>query len=149
MSECGTGTLHRHYSTVISENNGNPEALWNTFTRILHKSSTIFLPDHVSPTDLANTFGHFISGKIMKIRAALVLQSSVPVSVARPRTINSALSTFKPVSEDDILKILKYSTKSSDLDPIPTSLVKECGDIRITPFTNINMLQNRICLPAS
>ena len=44
----------RHYSTVIAENNGNPKALWNTFKKILHKSSTIILPDHISPTDLAN-----------------------------------------------------------------------------------------------
>ena len=49
----------RHYSTVIVENNGNPRDLWNTFKNILHKSSTIILPDHISPINLANTFGHF------------------------------------------------------------------------------------------
>ena len=62
---------HRHYSTVIAENNGNPKALWNTFKKILHKSSTIILPDHISPINLANTFGHFFSHKIAKIRVAL------------------------------------------------------------------------------
>ena len=49
----------RHYSTVIAENNSNPKALWNTFKKILHKSSAIILPDHVSPKDLANSSGHF------------------------------------------------------------------------------------------
>ena len=48
-------------ATVIAENNGNPKALWNTFKKILHKSSTIILPDHFSPTDLANTFDIFFS----------------------------------------------------------------------------------------
>ena len=72
----------------------------------------------------------------MKIRSAL--QSSVLVSITRPSMNNSALSSFEPVSEEDILKILKSSpTKSCDLDPIPTSLVKECADILITPITNI------------
>ena len=118
----------RHYSTVIAENNGNRKALWNTFKKILHKSSTIILPDHISPIDLANTFGHFFSDKIAKIRVAL--KSSVPVSLTRPNSNSTALSSFEPVSEGDILKILKSSTtKSCDLDPIPTALVKECADI--------------------
>ena len=126
----------RHYSAVIAENNGNPKALWNTFKKILHKSSTTVLPDHVSLKDLANSFGHFFCDKIMKIRTAL--QSLAPVSITRPSMNNSALSSFEPVSEEDILKILKSSpTKSCDLDPIPTLLVKDCADILITPITNI------------
>ena len=72
----------------------------------------------------------------MKIRSAL--QSSVPVSITRPSMNNSAISSVEPISEEDILKILKSSpTKSCDLDPIPTSLVKDCADILITPITNI------------
>ena len=58
----------RHYCRAIPENNGNPKALWITFKRILNKSSTIILLDHISPTGLANTFGHIFSDKIMKIR---------------------------------------------------------------------------------
>ena len=113
-----------------------PIALWTTFKKILHKSSTIILPGHVSPKDLANSFVHFFSDKIMKIRTTL--QSSAPVSITRLSINNSALSSFEPVSEDDILKILKSSpTKSCDLDPIPTSLVKECTDILNTQITNI------------
>ena len=125
-----------HYSTGIAENNGNPKALWHTFKKILHKSSTIILPDHISPIDLANTFGHFFSDKIAKIRVAL--KSSVPVSLTRPNSNSTALSSFEPVSEGDILKILKSSTtKSCNLDTIPTALVKECADILVTPITNI------------
>ena len=125
----------RHYSTVIAENNGNPKAV-ELFQKILHKSSTIILPDHISPTDLANTFGHFLSDKIMRIR--VVLQSSVPVSLTRLTSNNGALSSFEPASEGDILKILNSPpTKSCNLDLIPTSLVKECADILITPITNI------------
>ena len=40
------------------------------------------------------------------------------------------------MSKEDLLKILKSSpSKSCDLDPIPTSLVKECAYILITPIT--------------
>ena len=69
-----------------------------------HSSSYL---NHISPTDLANTFGHFFRDKIMTIRVAL--QSSVPVSLTRPRSNNGALSSFEPVSEGDILKILNSS----------------------------------------
>ena len=88
----------RHYSAVIAENNGNPKALWNTFKKILHIFSTIVLPDHVCLKDLANSFGHFFSDKILKIRTTL--QSSAPVPITRRSINNSALSSFEPVSED-------------------------------------------------
>ena len=94
-------------STAIAENNGNPKTLWNTFKKILHKAGTIILPDHINTTDLANTFGHFFSDKIMKIRVAL--QTSVPVSTTKSKSNNSALSSLEPVSEDDIFKILNSS----------------------------------------
>ena len=144
MSGCGAvisscyqllqfSSRHRDYSTVIVKNNGNPKALWNTFK---NKSSTIILPDHISPTDLANTFGFFFSDKMLKIIVAL--QSSVPASDARPRNNNSALSSFEAVSGDHILKILNsFPTKSRDRDPIPTSLVKECTEILVIIITKI------------
>ena len=44
----------------------------------------------------------------------------------------------RQVSEDDILKIQNSSsTKSCDLDPILTSLFKECADILVTPIIGI------------
>ena len=41
-------------------------------------------------------------------------------------------------SEDEIKKlILSSSSKSCDLDPIPTSVLKNCLEILITPITDI------------
>ena len=110
--------------------------LCGTLSKIIfQKSSTTILPDHISPTDLANTFENFSVTKLWKSE---LQQSSVPVSLTRPRSNNSAISSFEPVSEGNILKILNSSpTKSCDLDLIPTSLVKECTDILVTPITNI------------
>ena len=45
-------------------------------------------------------------------------------------------------SEDEIKKlILSSSSKSCDLDPIPTSVLKNCLDILITPITDIINIQ--------
>ena len=121
---------------MVAENQGNPKALWNCFKKILHRSSVAVLPDCTNKTDLANTFCKFFSDKILKIRSTL--QSSIPSSVTRPNSIKNTLSSFIPVSEESLLKILKSSpSKSCGLDPIPTSLVKECDDILITPITKI------------
>ena len=48
------------------------------------------------------------------------------------------MNVFECASEDEIKKlILSSSSKSCDLDPIPTSVLKNCLDILITPITDI------------
>ena len=48
------------------------------------------------------------------------------------------MNVFERASEDEIKKlILSSSSKSCDLDPIPTSVLKNCLDILITFITNI------------
>ena len=52
--------------------------------------------------------------------------------------IRSKITVFESVSEDEIKKlILSPSSKSCELDPIPTSVLKNCLDIVITPITDI------------
>ena len=66
---------------LIAENQDNPKALWNSFKKILHKSSTLVLPDYTNKTDLANTFCNFFYNKIIKIRSAF--HAAAPALVAR------------------------------------------------------------------
>ena len=52
--------------------------------------------------------------------------------------IRSKMNVFERASEDEIKKlILSSSSKSCDLDPISTSVLKNCLDILITPITDI------------
>ena len=55
--------------------------------------------------------------------------------------IRSKMNVFERASEDEIKKlILSSSSKSCDLDPIPTSVLKNCLDITpITDIINISM----------
>ena len=57
--------------------------------------------------------------------------------------IRSKMNVFERASKDKIKKlILSSSSKSCDLDPIPTSVLKNCLDILISPITdkiNISM----------
>ena len=55
--------------------------------------------------------------------------------------IRSKINVFERASEDEIKKlILSSSSKSCDLDPIPTSVLKNCIDILITPIIDINTI---------
>ena len=48
------------------------------------------------------------------------------------------MNSFERAAEDEIKKlILSSSSKSCDLDPIPTSVLKNCLDIIVTPITDI------------
>ena len=52
--------------------------------------------------------------------------------------IRSKMNGFERASEDEIKKhILSSLSKSCDLDPIPTSVLKNSLDILITPITDI------------
>ena len=52
--------------------------------------------------------------------------------------IKSQINVFERASEDEIKKlIMSSSSKSCDLDPIPTSVLKNCPDKLITPITDI------------
>ena len=59
------------------------------------------------------------------------------------------MNVFESASEDEIKKlILSSSSKSCDLDLIPTSLLKNCHDILITPITEIiNILMETSTFP--
>ena len=52
--------------------------------------------------------------------------------------IRSKMNVFERASENEIKKpIFSSSSKSCDLDPIPTSVLKNCLDILIAPITDI------------
>ena len=52
--------------------------------------------------------------------------------------IRSKMNAFERTSEDKIEKLILSSlSKSCDLDPIPTSVLKNSFDILITPITEI------------
>ncbi|XP_038044104.1 uncharacterized protein LOC119718766 [Patiria miniata] len=65
-------------------------------------------------------------------------KNAVDLSVDIQRDCNSTLSSFQPVTCNDVKRlILKSATKSCTLDPIPTSLLKQCLDSLLTSITRI------------
>ena len=75
--------------------------------------------------------------KIATIRIKFPDKAHNISSVQKPE-IRSKMSSFERATEDEITKlILISSSKSSDLDPIPTNVLKYCLDILVTLITDI------------
>ena len=75
--------------------------------------------------------------KISKIRDQFT-NSDNKESDDIPFSGESFFQCFRSLSEDDVLELLKKTpTKSSDLDPIPTYLLKRCSDALAPAITRI------------
>ena len=83
----------------------------------------------------ANTFSSFYINKI-STRSSLPSDSCLRV-LNHPDT-RKVLQNLTCVTNDEVCRlVLLAPCKSSDLDPIPTSFVKDCIDILLTPITSI------------
>ena len=127
-----------YYSQVIQDNSSNPRSLWKAFNQILFRQPQNLLPECISLTDLAEKFGTYFISKITNIRSTF----STPTMPCSPRCTQrpapAPLSFFSPVTETEILKLIKTApAKSCDLDPIPTQLLKSCMDVLLTPITRL------------
>ena len=122
-----------HYSKIIAEHSGKYGSLWKAFNKILHRCPKIHLPDHSS---IAHFCKHY---QLVFINEISVIRSSFPYSrVLYPPDTRKVLQNLSCVTADEVRHlVLRAPCKSSDLDPIPTSLVKDCIDILITPITSL------------
>ena len=59
------------------------------------------------------------------------------------------LQSLTYVTDDEVRLVLSAPCKSSDLDPVPISLVKDCFDILVTPIAAIvNLSLSEGCFPS-
>ena len=93
---------------------------------ILHENQETPFPESSSLQQLTNDFGDFFSQKIKLIRDAF--DDTIEPDQDNPVIPETQkLSDFQLVTEDEIKKMISSSpTKSCDLDPLPTKLLKEC-----------------------
>ena len=129
-----TKAKSRYLADVIAE---NPRRLWNSINNILHGIPPPGLPEFTSVKSLCDHFSKYFVDKIETIRSKFPNKVQNISQVQKPK-IRSKINVFERASEDEIKKlILSSSSKSCDLDPIPTSVLKNCHDILITLITDI------------
>jgi hypothetical protein len=127
-----------HFRSAVAESKGDTKKLFTVVNRLLGKDSVTPLPAGKSISDISEMFSEYFVQKIAKIRNSITCDSSMPV--IQPPFVSSSLTTFEPVTSDEVTKLITSSpNKSCDLDPIPTSLVKqEVSSLTSTITTIIN-----------
>ena len=122
------------YTNFIAENSMDQGKLFRTAKKLLAKKKVPSFPGYLDKSVLANDMGTFFIRKIESIRSDIdkvvnsrpnmVLQEDLEVGLQK------AMLAFHPLSEDEILKLVRQSAKKScPLDPAPTWLVVSCLDV--------------------
>ena len=119
----------------------NPRDMWSTVNRLLGRGSRAC--DGVSAEELST----FFADKVKRVQAAT---SGSPPPAFRPAPPGISFAEFEPLSPDDVAAaVARLPDKSSAVDPIPVTVLKNVADL-LTPF--LTHLFNRSlatgCVPA-
>ncbi len=135
LREAQTG----YFSNLIKENGSDQRALFKISKTLFGQKKESPLPPHNSTQELVNDFADFFSTKIQNIMDHLDgIQSTSSVQAEEIRTVLKPLDRFKPVTEEEVRKLISSSApKSCDLDPVPTNVLKLCLDILLPLITQM------------
>ena len=115
-----------YYSDKITEGGHNTKTLFKIAKELPGHNKNPILPSHNDPNILANEFSEYFYDNVMKIRDDITIDlSKGPPS--ETRYSGDKLTTLQPLTIDEVKHLIESSaTKSCELDPIRTWLVKEC-----------------------
>jgi len=114
--------------------NADPKCRWRTAKQLLHSSSTDFTRTDTENQKLCTVFGQYFIDKIANLKQTiadkLALLPPAPQLADHSFSGSSYLDSLQPVTKNEVLKLLHtILPKSSQLDFIPTSLIKSCSDV--------------------
>ena len=125
-------------STLLSSNLTNPKKLWNTINKLLHRIAKPSFPSSFNLNSLPQSFATFFSDKIHKLRSSILSGTTTSSPHLPPAFKPPELSFFHPATIAEVSALLSSSPDTScDLDPIPTSLLKQCKSVLLPTITNI------------
>ena len=130
-----------YYSNLISENQSDLRKLFTVIGKLLHRNNSQIFPRHVSSNTLADAFMHFFDNKIRKIRAGMLAQfdtGTPSFTTDVPINCDCELNSFSSATSNNLMTLISaMSFKSSELDPIPGHLLKECIDTVLPTITKV------------
>jgi len=113
-----------YYLKEISDSAGDQKKLFQITQKLLKKDAKCTMPSDLSPTVIADKFADFFVEKIEKIRSTFSVKSSTSDKSDNLNPVPN-LSTFTAVTKNDLQQLIMSSkSKSCQLDPIPTMLLK-------------------------
>jgi exonuclease III len=115
-----------YYCNKIEEAGEDQKKLYQIANTLMHKKQVKLLPTHASDKDLADKFADFFSEKIDKIRREFPATTCSTMDQANVVASPAKLLDLSPVTENEVEKLIcSGNSKSCQLDPIPTTLLKQ------------------------
>ena len=123
------------YSTTISENIHDSKKLFAVTSLLMGQKKPDVLPTGKSDADLATQFSDYFTQKIEDIRASIIPDGNTFEFINQSPVL---LRSWSPPTAEEVADIIRKSpNKSCPLDPLPTSLLKECLDDLLPCITEI------------
>jgi len=118
-----------HIKTKLDEVSGDVGATWRAAQYLLHNNQKDVFSDNEC-TKLVSTLCKFFVDRINRIRSniAVTLQSTVGRAFTDRPYFGPALSSFQPVTTEEVYRLLSAMPSKSPLDVLPCSLLKTCTD---------------------
>lgn len=142
------------YYNKLFDAGGNQKQPHRLTNNLMGNKHEIILPLHSDELELSNKSNQYFLGKIETIRNNLNLQNStshesVDFLRADTKFDGHPLALFTPASTVEVKTIImKTAPKSCELDPIPTSLLKQCLDSMLLFIADIiNDSLGESCVP--
>lgn len=126
-----------YYASVIDSNKGNQRTLFNCIDALLNKKCEPRYPSSTTEDNLAQLFINFFDDKIKILRESL---PSVNTTIDFGNDVhpNCELLSFQPVTMNQVSILIKSKKlKCCALDPIPSTILKQCLPILLPVITNI------------
>ena len=141
-----------YYTSQIDKNKGDSKTLFKLTNSLMGKNGETILPTHLCDKTLADQFLFFFHNKIDNIRTGLCAIVDEPLVEIPDQSFNGVpLNCFSSVTLQEIRHIiLKAPSKSCELDPLPSWLLKECVD-ELSPIVTsiVNASLNHAIVPLS
>ena len=126
---------------AISKSSQSQKMLFSQVNSLFNANNSPSVPSNISPTELPDIFADFFISKIQKIQDGFAncdLEVSNADDLEDVRLSGRSLHALSPTTQKEVRKIIVGSpSKSCSLDPIPTSLLKECLDELLPIITAI------------
>ena len=119
-----------YYSNKIAEISNNQKKLHRITSDLIGNKREVVLPSYQNEKDLSNRFCEFFLGKIDTIRSGLCASFGKMSGIRDFLSVEHEfegehLHVLSPTTLDEVIKIiLKALSKSCELDPLPTHLLK-------------------------
>ncbi len=127
-----------YYSGMVSKNSQDSKALFKVIDKLLHRDRQSPLPSSDSREQQATDFSEYFTDKIQTIRVSLEQDTDSVTEPDDMPPVECTLSEFRPATEDEVRKLLMTSpSKSCELDPFPTWLLKMCAEPIVPVLTQL------------